>query len=310
MSFNGGIERYLKTNLVTIPIFMLAYYLLRVVQIPFLFRRKKHFIFFVSLIASVFLLTTLYHIAWTLWLDDAVGRILGVDSFFKIKPLLTRSIRFYAPSIVLLTWGALNARKKQKEQLLSLELEKYKNELQLLKTQISPHFLLNTLNSINAEVIKQSPKSLGMIMGLSTFLDYVIYKGKKSLVSIKEEIDAVKNFTDLEKIRLEEKFDMNFSFKGNYKSQISPLILLSLVEILCNNQCNVDGVILNIDIKERNGGFHCSFEFNSTKQPSIKLPDLNDFKKRLHLEYDNNHMLSIKSSDEFITIVLSLNTTA
>lgn len=104
-------------------------------------------------------------------------------------------------------------------------------ELKFLKTQINPHFLFNSLNSIFALANRKSDETTDAILKLSSILRYILYEAENSPVSLQQEIDHVNNYIALQKLRLTEKVKIEQDFKiGDATYSIEPLLLIPLVE--------------------------------------------------------------------------------
>ena len=108
-----------------------------------------------------------------------------------------------------------------------------KAELDLLKSQISPHFLFNTLNAFYVELIDEKPKVAKDIYKLSELLRYVTYDSKQDFVSLQRDIDFLKDYIHFFNMRYEKELAVNFSIKGNIQQQQIPsLVLIHFVENL------------------------------------------------------------------------------
>ena len=104
-------------------------------------------------------------------------------------------------------------------------------QLQILKAQVHPHFLFNTLNNIFSQTQTESPKGSRMIMALSDTLRYILYEGQKPLVPLKNELLMINEYINLEKIRYGNKMDVHVLIPGNANDiYIAPLLLLPFVE--------------------------------------------------------------------------------
>src|SRR5258706_11155604 len=112
-----------------------------------------------------------------------------------------------------------------------LEKEKVKAELQLLKAQVHPHFLFNTLNNIYSVTQNTSPDASDMILRLSDLLRYILYECNKPEVSLTQELKIIKDYISLESIRYSKNLDMHVRFPENTdRLLIAPLLLVPLVE--------------------------------------------------------------------------------
>jgi hypothetical protein len=120
---------------------------------------------------------------------------------------------------------------KTRNRLKAIEKEKTVTELSFLKAQINPHFLFNTLNSIYALAIQKSDATPGAVVKLSGMMRHVLQEAQQNYVSLESEINYVKDFIDLQKLRLDEKVKLSFNVSGElHAKKIAPLILMSFIE--------------------------------------------------------------------------------
>ena len=104
-------------------------------------------------------------------------------------------------------------------------------QLQILRAEVHPHFLFNTLNNIFSQTQTESPKGSKMIMGLSDTLRYILYEGQKPLVPLKQELTMLNEYINLEKIRYENKIDVHVLMPDKTDDiYIAPLLLLPFIE--------------------------------------------------------------------------------
>src|SRR5690606_11873155 len=104
-------------------------------------------------------------------------------------------------------------------------------QLQLLRAQVHPLFLFNTLNNIYSYTQSNSPVASKMISRLSDLLRYVLYEASQSEVPLQKELRMLKDYIDLERVRYDDRLDLDIQISeeiGDYK--IAPLLLLPLVE--------------------------------------------------------------------------------
>ena len=123
-------------------------------------------------------------------------------------------------------------------------------ELQNLKAQISPHFLFNTMNNFYGLAVDQSQKLPGLMVRLSELLRYSLYETNHATVPIVSEIAYLKNYIELEKIRLEDTLEFDFSSKieSNDALEIAPLIFIVFVENAFKHAKNVEDDVVKIKI--------------------------------------------------------------
>ena len=116
---------------------------------------------------------------------------------------------------------------KIQRQWMQAEKDKITAELQLLKAQVHPHFLFNTLNNIYSFSLENSPKTPGLILKLSSLLSYMLYDCKAEEVLLEKEVEIMKNYIDLEKERYGNKIEISWNIEGDIKDKyIAPLLLL------------------------------------------------------------------------------------
>jgi len=313
LSFRGHYSKYLLLNLVNVPLYMLAYYLLRHVQIPYLYNQGKSAWFILSLLASSLLLLGIYFLNDVWWIDTLFGKNREIRNI-SIGECLVRIIRYYSPAMVLLAWESHYKRRKELNRMKELENEKIANELKFLKAQINPHFLFNTLNNLYSYVVNKSPKAPDMIMRLSSILDYVLYKSQKKTVTLSEEVGTIENFLGLEQIRYGDRLEVDFKKEGNMTLPTSPLILLSIVENAFKHGASGDADTpkIKIHIKEEKGMIYCEV-WNTKSSYQGELNDaykegigLSNIKRQLNLFYPDAHKLIINNQEKSFNISLTI----
>ncbi|MCB0644017.1 MAG: histidine kinase, partial [Phaeodactylibacter sp.] len=302
-------------NLVNVPLFMAAYYLLKHVQIPHLYNRGKMGAFILSLLVSSLAIAAFCRLNGVLWMD----RLFGVEGKFPfLTPVsyVVKTVRFYTPAMAILAWDAHQERRRELDRIQSLEKEKIATELKFLKGQINPHFLFNTLNNLYSYVLNQSPKAPAMILQLSGILDYVLYKSQQKTVPLSEEISTITNFLKLEQTRYGERLQVDFKTAGDLKLPVSPLILLSLVENAFKHGASgdIDQPQIQIDLVGEEASIRCRV-WNTKSRDQGELNDafkegigLSNIRRQLNLSYPNRHQLDIEEDSVAFCVNLSINT--
>lgn len=117
--------------------------------------------------------------------------------------------------------------KQQTEEIL---LQKTRAELNLLKSQVQPHFLFNTLNNIYYEAYIEAPKTAGLIERLAMMMRYFLDESPKTVVNISTELNFLENYIELEKIRI--RHQITVDFKKDYADDhlIPPMLMMTFVE--------------------------------------------------------------------------------
>lgn len=189
---------------------------------------------------------------------------------------------------------------REKSNSETLKKDKLRAELELLKAQINPHFLFNTLNNLYFMIEQDPPRAAKMILMLSDILRYQIYETDMDKTGMDKEIENIKNYIELEKIRKDD-IEVTFEIKGNpAKREVLPNILLPLVEnAFTHIAIKPDGSCsLSILIEESDGELiftvkNTSSNNDSPKQSSGGGLGIANLKKRLDLFYPNKHVLEI-----------------
>jgi two-component system, LytTR family, sensor histidine kinase AlgZ len=197
----------------------------------------------------------------------------------------------------------------KQQQWLQAEKEKVTAELQLLKAQVHPHFLFNTLNNIYSFSLGQSPKTPGMILRLSSLLSYMLYDCKADEVLLEKEIVVMLDYIELEKARYGDNIDISLNIEGDIKDKyIAPLLLLPFLENAFKHGTSdqLEKPWLSMDIVVKQYSLHCKIA--NSKNDHVPLSTsgigIENVRKRLQFIYPDRHEL--KTSDEGDFFVVSL----
>jgi sensor histidine kinase YesM len=199
---------------------------------------------------------------------------------------------------------------KETEQLAR---EKTKAELQLLKAQIHPHFLFNTLNNIYYFTLTNSSRAPEMIKKLSGMLYYILNECKQNFVPLDKEIRMIQDYMALEKIRYGDQMKMTVEIQEDHHSKlIAPLLLIPFVENSFKHGTSkmLAYPYVKLSITTDNDWLYF---FIRNSRPSIQDPvtskgniGLRNVKKRLELLYPRTHEMNIVSESESFTVYLKI----
>lgn len=199
---------------------------------------------------------------------------------------------------------------KQKD-FLTEQKEKINMELQILKAQIHPHFLFNTLNNIYSFSIQGSEKTPAMIAKLSSLLSYILYDCKSNTVLLEKEIEVMKNYIDLEKERYGNTLEVSINIEGDIEAKlIAPLLLLPFIENAFKHGTSdqLEKPWLSIDISARQN--HLRFKIVNSKNEQLNSESkgigISNVKKRLAYLYPSTHELRINDEGNFFVVSLAL----
>jgi hypothetical protein len=200
--------------------------------------------------------------------------------------------------------------RKQWELLLS-EKEKINAELQLLKAQIHPHFLFNTLNNIYAFAMKGSQKTASMVAKLSSLLSYVLYDGKNSEVLLAKEIEVMRNYIDLEKERYGNTLEVSTNTEGDIEGKyISPLLLLPFIENAFKHGTSeqLEKPWFSMDLSVKDNILRCKIlnSKNEMMTAERKGIGIENVRKRLNYLYPGKHELKLNDEGNFFAVSLMM----
>ena len=297
--------------------FALAVYTNLRILIPAFFKRKSFFLFFTSLFITVGLSALLiqflliYPLSCFVLNEDDFKSFVFTDWF---NFFFTSFIYVGITSIFSLTreWFILQ---KISNQLKDIEKEKLEAELKVLKTQIKPHFLFNSLNNIYSLALDKSDDTATVVLQLSDLMRYILYDCNEKFVDINKELDFSKNYINLHKIRLDESTPINFVVNGLFDGhKIAPLLFEPLIENAFKH---------GVYRKNSNSFINIIFNFDENNKMELILensydPNWNNSKKgrggigiknvirRLELIYPQKHKIEIDKGKDVYKITLTI----
>ncbi|AXT21063.1 histidine kinase [Flavobacteriaceae bacterium AU392] len=197
----------------------------------------------------------------------------------------------------------------------NIELERDRRilELQMLKSQINPHFLFNTLNNLYALTLQKSDKAPESIARLSDMLDYMLYQCNDRFVPLHKEVELLQNYIALERLRYGEDIQIEFNNSCNGFIQIAPFILLSIVENAFKHGAGNTLQTPKIQIDISQDGDILYFKVKNTKS-DLKINEKNNgigiinIKQQLDLLYQEHTYRILEESNNY-SVDLTINTT-
>lgn len=197
-------------------------------------------------------------------------------------------------SLVMHNYNSIVNNENLKSKILETQLQIKNQELKLLKMQIHPHFLFNSLNTIYGFALKKKDEAPEMILKLSNLLDYILYQIEKPQVLLMDEINHLLDYVSLEKMRFHDTLEIETNIKlFNNNLQISPMLLIPFVENTFKHGDIVNGSLkVNIHIKTEGDALFFNIENTSIKENKTnKGIGLENIVKRLEMLYPNSHKL-------------------
>jgi sensor histidine kinase YesM len=269
----------------------LLYYINSRFLVAKVLKQRGIVLYVVSVFAAMaFLYPVLGQLLALLPINSLLGGIFSGNPFLLENAFGGLAVIFLTlPVVLALQWA------KQNNRIVSLEKEKTRAELDLLKQQLDPHFFFNTLNNLYALSLQQSKQTPESILQLSELMRYVIYKGNEVTVPVREEIKYITDYMQLQQIRLKMPLDLQFTRHiGNDNQAVTPMLLIVFIENAFKHGIEpADGpafLHLHLACTERQLYFSCenSFEPGAMGHTGIGLDNL---QKRLALLYPGRHVL-------------------
>ncbi|WP_447636284.1 sensor histidine kinase [Flavobacterium microcysteis] len=293
--------------------YFLAYYLL-----PKFVLKKKYFLSLILFLLSAYLFSALARFL-TIHVGEEIVRTppFVQESVYEILTDINSLVAKYFPAVFSISFQFLFVKyvinnEQKKSEIRQLEQKKTETELKMLKAQLNPHFLFNTLNNIYSLSLDNSPKTANAIGKLSDILDHVLYKCNNQFVSLSSEIELLKNYIELEKLRYDDRLEITFDTSLENDIEIPPLLLLSLVENAFKHGAGEDSGSPKIWISIIQAKDVFTFKISNTISSDYVSKDrekigLTNIKKQLDLIYPNNYSLDIKQTVNSFSVILQIN---
>lgn len=204
---------------------------------------------------------------------------------------------------------------ENEKQRKELEKERLNSELAFLKNQISPHFFFNTLNNIYSLVQINTDDAQKSILKLSKLMRYLLYETEHGNIQLSQEIEFMKNYLDLMKLRLTQKVELKVSFPEKYTdASIPPLLFIPFIENALKHGVSYrDHSFIHIAMEadEQEIRFTCANSiFTKTEETTDSGIGLENIKKRLNLLFPEKHKLKISQTDAVFQVELNINVNA
>ncbi len=306
--FMGAFTPALLHTLITMPFYLLPTYYLAYFIVPnFLLTRQY-------LRATIHTIYLILFTAFGYIMTSIVVILMPTPDIFYMSGPNPMSIDLFIHLIGIFAVVFLVAAIRLFQLRQEVEHERLKAETDLLKGQLHPHFLFNTLNNLYAQTLKKSPAAPEMILKLSSLLDYTIYQTRQPYVPLEKEIEGIEAYIELEKLRFGERLDLSFQVQGLIDDKIiAPLIFMPLVENAFKHGIARHGHQGWIKIRLNVMLDGCKFVVSNSVLENPKALDkhsqgigLKNLRRRLQLQYADQYEMDIQAESETFTISLTL----
>lgn len=296
--------------LFSIAFSLLNFYFIYSIVFPFFYRKK---------IAVLLVITILFVLLYPLIQYEIVKYIWNINQWTS-KKILHKGW-FYTESYtmtLLYTGLAFLARfttQWYKDQKRNAELlyQKQQSELKLLKSQINPHFLFNTLNNIYSLVYQKSEKAPEAVMKLSEIMRYMIYETNTDFVELNKELEYIKSYIELMELRSSKKNLVHFEIIGNAENKyIAPMLLIPFIENAfkhCEKKTEIPAIDIRISINDN--FLELNVKNLIKKREKLDIVDeggigLKNVIDRLKLIYPDKHVLKVEKESGYFIVFLRI----
>lgn len=201
--------------------------------------------------------------------------------------------------------------RRTEQRVIQAEADKANAELSFLKAQINPHFLFNTLNNIYSLAITKNEHTAESILKLSNIMRYVTDDVREDFVSLENEIECLKDYVDLQRLRLGKKMKVEFVVDGQTAGKkIAPLILMNFIENVFKygiSNHEPSDIVIRLSVQDGNIIFFCRNRLFESKPPAGRTGiGIQNTRQRLQRLYPDKHFLNINTENGFYTVHLTL----
>jgi len=308
--------RLITANIIGFLYLMVVFYLFYLVLAPLFLNKKKlpeFFIFsFIIVLIMPFFGYTILFFSRAMFDGTFENFYLGYSVKMHMSgyyPVLTSAVFGSFFSVIINWFTTLNQKAELDKQKLTIELE-------LLKSKLNPHFLFNTLNNIDS-LIRQNPEEASAsLIRLSDMMRYLTYETASEFVALNKEVEYIKNFIELYRIRIKTPEDICFEVNGNLNIMIAPALFVPLIENAFKYASyRIQKPCIDIHLTSEEGSVILdisNFYDTYSKKPESDQSGygLINLRKRLKLAYPDKHKLLIETRESIYHVKLIINTNA
>jgi len=197
---------------------------------------------------------------------------------------------------------------------LQLSRQNLQSELALLRTQINPHFLFNSLHNIDTLILVNPEKASDSLIKLSDLMRYTLYDADTEFIELSKEIDSIKKYINLQELRLINKNLISFAVDGPVENiKVAPMLFISFIENAFKHITDKEaeaGITIQFKITEHRILFNVTNTFDVTKK-TVKDETsgigLENVRRRLKLIYPDSHKLDISTKENQYKVELTID---
>jgi sensor histidine kinase YesM len=301
---------------------IIFYYLNRWWLIPKLLAKKKTLLYILTIVVYLFIYLALLFLLFKYSAETKQYVQAQLLKNPKFKPQSSRYFLtgFWAGPITLFMLAFLISSSSKviaqwflaEETRQEITKQQLQTELSLLKSQVNPHFLFNTLNSIYSLAVTNSDKTPDAVMKLSRIMRYTLEESQNDEVPLADELEFIRSYIDLQKMRLTDIVNIRFTTEGITDGVIiAPLLFIPFIENAFKYGISThhpSAIVIHIQVVNGHAIFTCVNDLvpAAHKHESTGTGIINT-KRRLELLYPSRHILTIESNDSQYKVLLTIN---
>lgn len=304
-----GHFQFLLSTLLSLPVLLFSSYFIAWYVVPRYLKTNKWALFLFWILAVGFFV----FYGRIKWLE--LISYLENNHYYRIPPskVIKNVIRDYAIialAVCIYIIGDYRNKQKLNEALIKAKAEA---EIKLLKGQLHPHFLFNSLNNIYSLALMKSDHTADSILMLTELLDYLVYKANMDMVPLGKELQLLQNYIGLEELRYGEKLKLTADIDvSTSEIMVAPLLLLPFAENCFKHGGVGKEGLFTIDLQLQVRGDKLLFHIVNSKKRGKKETahqggiGLQNIAQRLHLIYPGRHQLSIDNQADSYAVKLEI----
>jgi LytS/YehU family sensor histidine kinase len=193
-----------------------------------------------------------------------------------------------------------------------LREKNYQMEIALIKSQLDPHLLFNTINNIDALILKDAVGASDYLNKLSDIMRFILYETKTDKIALSRELEYISKYIDLQKIRTANVNYVHYKVTGDAgDKQIAPMVFIPFIENAfkhTNNKKVENAITVNIFIEEETTRLLCENKFDNNFNSEKKDGGLGNelIQKRLNLIYAEKHKLEVNKLNDTYCVNLTI----
>lgn len=193
-----------------------------------------------------------------------------------------------------------------------LNKKNYEMELALIKSQINPHFLFNTINNIDVLIEKDAAKASGYLNKLSDIMRFMLYETKTEIIPLEKELTYIEKYIELQKIRTSNANFIHYSVEGNPSNAvIAPMLFIPFIENAfkhAEDKKMENGLNIKVSIESDSIIFDCENNYSVNEKTKLDQSGLGNelIQKRLTLLYPDKHALEVSDKNGTYKVKLTL----